>query len=81
MKNNKKKIVAILVTTLLLACYTFLHAQNPADIYLNPKYDPDSASRKKWSNDLYTISEFMKIDLLDYDYPSWLAVFKECPAS
>jgi tetratricopeptide (TPR) repeat protein len=79
--EKKKKIVAFYILSLLLASYSSLFAQNPADIYLNPKYGPDSASRQKCANDLSTMSEFMKIDLLDYAHPSWLAVFKECPAA
>lgn len=80
MKNKKKIIVSLLISA-LLGGFSFTFAQNPADIYLNPKYGTDSAARQKCANNLSTMSEFMKIDLLDYAFPSWLSVLTECPAS
>jgi tetratricopeptide (TPR) repeat protein len=53
----------------------------PANIQDNPKYGPDSASRMNCANNLSTMSEFMKINLLDHAFPSWQIVFNECPAS
>lgn len=53
----------------------------PENIYENPKYGPDSASRMDCANNLSTMSEFMKINLSDYALASWRKVFTECPES
>jgi len=52
-----------------------------ANIYDNPDYGPDSASRMECANNLSTMSEFMKIDLYGYALPSWQKVLSDCPAS
>lgn len=56
-------------------------AQAGSNIYLDPKYGPDSLSRMECANNLSTMSEFMKINLYDYALPSWREVFAVCPAS
>ena len=72
----------IILFTLILVGYglTAVWAQ-PANIQDNPKYGPDSASRMECANNLSTMSEFMKINLLDHAFPSWQLVFNDCPAS
>jgi tetratricopeptide (TPR) repeat protein len=74
-----KKFVLFTWLAVSLGLYTAL--AQPANIQDNPKYGPDSASRMNCANNLSTMSEFMKIDLLDHAFPSWQIVFNECPAS
>jgi len=74
-----KKIILFTLVTVSLGLYN-TWAQ-PVDIQDNPKYGTDSASRLDCANNLSTMSEFMKIDLLDHAFPSWQLVFNECPAS
>ena len=74
-----KKIILFTLFTFILGVYITL--AQPAAIEDNPKYGPDSTSRMNCANNLSTMSEFMKIDLLDHAFPSWQIVFNECPAS
>ena len=74
-----KKIILFTLFVVNLGLYN-TWAQ-PANIQDNPKYGADSASRMDCANNLSTMSEFMKIDLLDHAYPSWYMVFNDCPAS
>ncbi len=71
----------ILITLLSVIFGQFSTWSQPASIPDNPKYGPDSASRMNCANNLSTMSEFMKIDLLDHAFPSWQIVFNDCPAS
>ena len=71
----------IIVLTLFLATLGIHAAWSQPDIEDNPKYGPDSASRMNCANNLSTMSEFMKINLLDHAFPSWKIVFNDCPAS
>jgi tetratricopeptide (TPR) repeat protein len=71
----------IIVFTLFSVTLGILAAWAQPDIQDNPKYGPDSASRMNCANNLSTMSEFMKINLLDHAFPSWKIVFNECPAS
>jgi tetratricopeptide (TPR) repeat protein len=71
----------ILFTLLMASLGLYITWGQPASIQDNPKYGPDSASRMNCANNLSTMSEFMKIDLLDHAFPSWQIVFNECPAS
>ena len=73
-----KKIILFTFFTASLGLYVTLAQPNIKD---NPKYGADSASRLNCANNLSTMSEFMKIDLLDHAYPSWKMVFNDCPAS
>ena len=73
-----KKI--ILFTFFTVSLGLFITSAQP-NIQDNPKYGADSASRLNCANNLSTMSEFMKIDLLDHAYPSWKMVFNDCPAS
>jgi len=72
----------ILLTILFLFAVGIItnSAQAP-NIYENPKYGADSASRIECANNLSTMSEFMKINLFSYALPSWQKVFANCPAS
>lgn len=80
MEHKKKmKIIARLVLVFSLGSLEPVFSQ--ADILQNPDYGPDSTSRLECANNLSTMSEFMKIDLVNYALPSWLAVFDNCPAS
>lgn len=74
-----KKIILFTVFTASLGLY--ITQAQPANIQDNPKYGTDSASRTNCANNLSTMSEFMKIDLLDHAFPSWQLVFNDCPAS
>jgi len=74
-----KKIILLTLFTVSLGLYN-TWAQ-PASIEDNPKYGADSASRLDCANNLSTMSEFMKIDLLDHAFLSWQIVFNNCPAS
>jgi tetratricopeptide (TPR) repeat protein len=74
-----KKII-LLCGLLTFGIYSF-NAQTGVNIYLDPKYGPDSLSRMECANNLSTMSEFMKINLYDYALPSWREVFAKCPAS
>ena len=74
-----KKIASLAL--LIFAVGSFFSFAQPQQIYENPSYGPDSASRMKCANSLSTMSEFMKIDLIDFALPSWQEVFNECPAS
>jgi tetratricopeptide (TPR) repeat protein len=74
-----KKIILFTLFVVNLGLFN-IWAQ-PANIQDNPKYGADSASRMDCANNLSTMSEFMKIDLLDHAYPSWHKVFNDCPAS
>jgi tetratricopeptide (TPR) repeat protein len=71
----------IIVFTLFLVTLGLQATWAQPDIQDNPKYGPDSASRMNCANNLSTMSEFMKINLLDHAFPSWQIVFNECPAS
>ena len=74
-----KKTILI---TLFVACLGLSSSwAQPPNIQDNPDYGADSASRMDCANNLSTMSEFMKINLLDHAYPSWLLVFNDCPAS
>ncbi len=72
----------ILPLTLLVTLFgiSTARAQMP-NIYENPKYGPDSASRMECANNLSTMSEFMKINLYNYALASWQKVFANCPES
>ncbi len=74
-----KKI--ILFSLFAVSLGLFIASAQPANIQDNPNYGPDSTSRINCANNLSTMSEFMKINLLDHAFPSWKAVFNECPAS
>lgn len=74
-----KKI--ILCSLLAFSLGSYLTLAQPANIQDNPKYGPDSASRTECANNLSTMSEFMKIDLMDHAFTSWQLVFNDCPAS
>jgi tetratricopeptide (TPR) repeat protein len=74
-----KKI--ILFTMFAVSLGLFVVSAQPANIQDNPDYGPDSTSRINCANNLSTMSEFMKINLLDHAFPSWQAVFNDCPAS
>ena len=74
----KRIILFILFTVSLGLNITW---SQPANIQDNPKYGTDSTSRMNCANNLSTMSEFMKIDLLDHAFPSWQIVFNDCPAS
>ncbi|KPL12224.1 MAG: hypothetical protein AMS23_04670 [Bacteroides sp. SM1_62] len=71
----------ILFTLFTVSFGLYIAWAQPANIQDNPKYGPDSASRMNCANNLSTMSEFMKIDLLDHAFPSWQIVFNDCPAS
>ena len=47
----------------------------------NPDFGSDSLSRIECAYNLSTMSEFMKINLLDYALPSWRKVYENCPGS
>jgi len=74
----KRIILFTLFTVSLGFCITWAQSAKIED---NPKYGTDSTSRMNCANNLSTMSEFMKIDLLDHAFPSWQVVFNECPAS
>jgi tetratricopeptide (TPR) repeat protein len=74
-----KKIVFSLF--LFFALGTFIALSQPIPFHENPKYGADSTSRMKCANNLSTMSEFMKIKLMDFALASWQEVFTECPAS
>ncbi len=74
-----KKSAPLTLLSILLGIMTA--SAQMEDIYENPKYGTDSASRLECANNLSTMSEFMKIDLLDYALNSWQKVFGECPES
>ncbi len=78
-KKKNKKILLVLTLTFFTGFLSTAYAQ--PDIYNNPDYGVDSASRMECANNLSTMSEFMKIDLFDYALPSWKAVFNNCPKS
>ncbi len=71
----------LLFSLLFIFGVVYIKAQPGQDIYLDPKYGPDSLSRMECANNLSTMSEFMKINLYDYALPSWKRVFDECPGS
>jgi tetratricopeptide (TPR) repeat protein len=73
------KIASLIVLALTMG--SFVSFAQRQQIYENPKYGADSASRMKCANSLSTMSEFMKIDLFDFALASWKEVFHECPAS
>lgn len=74
-----KKIILFTLLTASLGLY--ISWAQPANIQDNPKYGADSAARMDCANNLSTMSEFMKINLLDHAFPSWQLVFNDCPAS
>ncbi|MFC2115724.1 tetratricopeptide repeat protein [Bacteroidota bacterium] len=59
----------------------FTGSAQTQNMYENPAYGPDSASRMECGNNLSTMSEFMKIDLYSYALPSWRKVLSNCPGS
>ena len=77
----RKSMKIIASFSLIFLTGSFAPVFSQADIYQNPDYGPDSASRMKCANNLSTMSEFMKIDLINYALPSWRTVFDKCPAS
>ena len=75
-----KKIIFLF--SLIFTIGTFsVNAQAGLNIYLDPKYGPDSLSRMECANNLSTMSEFMKLNLYDYALPPWRQVFNDCPGS
>ncbi len=74
-----KKIVLSLFLAFTLGSF-FVLAQ-PTPFHENPKYGADSTARMDCANNLSTMSEFMKIKLMDFALTSWQMVFEECPAS
>ena len=78
-KKERRKFIVLITLSVFTCFHTISYAQ--IDIYNNPDYGPDSASRIECANNLSTMSEFMKIDLLDYALPSWQIVFNDCPKS
>ncbi len=77
--NIMKKLIFILLIVPVLG-FSSLLAQ-PVNIQNNPKYGADSLSRMDCANNLSTMSEFMKINLLSFAMSSWQKVFTECPES
>lgn len=74
----KKIVIAALF---LFTMGSFFAFAQPTPFHENPDYGPDSASRMNCANNLSTMSEFMKINLMDFALSSWQKVLKECPAS
>ena len=74
-----KKIAFLLL--LSITCSTITSFAQTIPFHENPKYGPDSTSRMNCANNLSTMSEFMKIDLLDFALASWMEVLNNCPAS
>jgi hypothetical protein len=75
-----KKCVFLFCSVFTIGIYS-INAQTGSNIYLDPKYGPDSLSRMECANNLSTLSEFMKLNLYDYASPPWRKVFDECPGS
>lgn len=73
----KKKL---LLTVLVVSLGVFSSSAQP-NIFDNPKYGTDSASRMECANNLSTMSEFMKIKLYDFALPAWQEVLQNCPES
>jgi tetratricopeptide (TPR) repeat protein len=71
MKKGKILFVIMVIANLSV------HGQLPHE---NPKYGPDSASRMECAKNLSTMSEFVKINLFDRAYDSWLYCFNNCPS-
>lgn len=71
----------LLLTLFVFSLGTYYASAQPDNIYENPKYGADSASRMECANNLSTMSEFMKINLYNYALPSWQKVFAGCPGS
>lgn len=47
----------------------------------NPKFGADSTSRVQCAKNLSTMNEFVKINLFDRAWDSWLEAYHSCPAS
>ncbi len=50
-------------------------------IYENPSYGPDSASRMECAKNLSSMSESAKIKQFDMAYEPWSAVYNDCPGA
>lgn len=74
-----KNLLLLSLLNLWIGIYTVFSQQE--NIYENPNYGADSASRMECANNLSTMSEFMKINLFSYALPSWQKVLSDCPAS
>jgi tetratricopeptide (TPR) repeat protein len=74
-----KNLLLLSFLSFFIGIYTVFAQQE--NIYENPKYGPDSASRMECANNLSTMSEFMKINLYSYALASWQKVFSDCPES
>ncbi len=71
--------------SIVLISFIILFFINPVssqqNVINNPAYGPDSASRIECASELSNLTEFMKINHLEYSIISWRKVYKNCPAS
>jgi len=74
-----KKLILILLIVPAFGLSSLM--AQPVKIHDNPKYGADSISRMECANNLSTMSEFMKINLLSFAMASWQKVFEDCPES
>lgn len=71
----KLKVIIVIVGILLFSnTYSQAYLQDE-------KYGATEEERKVCASNLSTMSEFVKINMLDYAYDSWKYCFKNCPAS
>ena len=78
--NNKKNLKLMLFVCMIFAASFDNHAQK-LEYYENPKYGPDSISRTECAKNLSNMSSYVKVNMLDYAYPSWSYCFHNCPAA
>ena len=72
------EIVLLISHLLLLSAATFGQSK---EIYENPKYGADSASRVQCAGNLSIVSQYVKIKTYEYAYPAWREAFINCPQS
>lgn len=66
----------------LLAGWIFVLTTVAAQLpHQNPKFGVDSAARVQCAKNLSTMNEFVKINLFDRAWDSWLEAYHQCPAS
>ncbi len=77
MKTNLFNRLIPVAVLLLLSSVIFGQRQ----IYENPNYGPDSASRMECASNLSIMNQYVKINTLEYAYDSWRYCYYNCPQS
>jgi hypothetical protein len=78
MKVKKSDLLLLFAGLIVMNTAVFGQKTN---IYLNPNYGPDSASRMECASNLSIMNQYVKINTLEYAYDSWRYCFYNCPQS